>query len=77
MAYRKAPVHRRAKPRAVRPSILTKSLKKLYFKSRKLDGARQAKAPGWRPATKTHKKYYEARVNRSDRVRRASKGHRL
>jgi hypothetical protein len=68
--------HRAVKRAAARPSVLTKSLKKLYFKSRKLDAARHAKRPGYR-VSKTGHRYYEARVNRSDRVRHAPKGRRL
>jgi hypothetical protein len=51
-----------------KPSTLTKSLKKLYFRSKKLDAARKAKRPGYRTSA-SGKRYYEARVNRSDRSR--------
>lgn len=56
---------------AIRPSALTKGLKKLYFKSRRLDSKRPAKAPGWRKVGNRKKAYYEHRVNRSDRSRKA------
>jgi hypothetical protein len=67
---------RRHYSKAPKPSILTKSLKRLYFKSRKLDAARRAKRPGWRTSA-SGKRYYEARVNRSDRLRHAPRGRRL
>jgi hypothetical protein len=61
-------VHRR-KATVHQPSLLTKGLKRLYYKSKKADKSRTAKRPG-RRVSASGKRYYEARPNRSDRSTR-------
>jgi hypothetical protein len=61
--------HHAVKRHVRRPktSAVTRAARRLWVVSKAADKRLSAKRPGKRPATKTHKTYYEYRANRSDR----------